>query len=266
MQRDIHHEIDRLAPHWHRIVRRPLDQDEIHRIEVRVGQPMPFGLEALLKRIGLFQDLWPFLFETPDDFAQATELLKSLTHDGSPDLFPFAGDGNGNITCVEIGDPSESLYLIDGEAGCIRPLGVSFLDRLHAVIEQTLRDIHQRPGNDRKHWHVQFTFNTEDVHPILRVFRLGGELDAGNHQWREQEISAGGVRRDVLDLRYNGEPLQLHKLTHGYWDAPLYSVDMREPALTAMGNSKIHTLSNLFEEAGMDARLISFGAQVEDPV
>ena len=23
MQRDIHHEIDRLAPHWHRIVRRP---------------------------------------------------------------------------------------------------------------------------------------------------------------------------------------------------------------------------------------------------
>ncbi|MDJ0839585.1 MAG: SMI1/KNR4 family protein [Acidobacteriota bacterium] len=258
-------QIERLTPFWDRIVRRPLSVEEIRGIEHGVGLPMPFGLQALLRRVGLFQDLFPHLFQTTDDFIQTSDFLKGLPGHEGAELFPFATDGAGNYYCLALGDPAEQIVMVDHDCAFMRELDICLGDWVRDQVERALATVEERVCNSRKHWHVQFTFATAEAEPIIRALERSG-LRKKDGAWEPVETSPSGVRRFIMALSLGRESVILNRLEHGFWDTPVYSLDIREPVATAMGNSRIRRLRQLFEMADVGCKLISYGPLVEDQV
>ena len=256
-------QIDRLTPFWDRIVRRPLSGEEIKSIEHGVGLPMPFGLQALLRRVGLFQDLFTHLFETVDEFTMTSEFLIGLFGEQGSKLFPFATDGSGNYYCLSPGDSEERIVRVDQDWAFISKLDIRLGDWVQEQVEQAVTNADDLACNSRKHWHVQFTFATQEADPIISALEDTG-LQKKQDAWEPAETSPAGVRRFIMALGLGKDAVTLNRLEHGFWDTPIFSVDIREPVAVAMGDSRIRRLNRLFERADVGCKLISFGPLVEE--
>src|SRR3954447_21592162 len=175
MAKSIREILKPLAPHWARIVRLPLSKSEVQDIERRVGLKAPTLLRDFLLKVGLFQELTHGIdssikfFDDPCDFPKERQFLVSLALARPTDLFPFGHDGMGNIYALSAAERENPyIYFVSHETR--KPARKArFSDWLQQTVQRVIRRVKRWPLNDRKAWHVEFTFDGISFDELKKV-------------------------------------------------------------------------------------------------
>ncbi len=252
--------LDRLAPIADKVILRPLSEAELEALEASVGMPMPSCAREYFALAGIFEDLTAYgtsdyeVIDRPDQFPQDRQFL--LKHFGQPaaDLFPFAGDGAGDIIAVAEGEEGGMLYFADHETAKIKKIG-PFTDWLASVVSAALTG--RRPANTEKKWCVQFSFNAQSPASILAVLGQFGSVNLGT--WSEPKVSPAKVYSSEAPLTFGQERLVLKRSEFHAWDKPKFYFDFEEPPNLADSASMIRKLHTSFRNAGLDYKLVDYG-------
>ena len=256
--------LEPLERHWDRIVRTPLSAAQVEELERQVGLPVPAPLREYLLAVGLFQDLtWGTssieVYDSTAEFASTRAFLTGLLPPKHAGLFPFGGDGAGNVYCV----PSQAeagtrIYFVDHENGKVSARK-EFGEWLESVVAKTLRGIRRRPPNARKVWAVQFSLPGITFPELLGLLGGVGEARAIDMEWADTTEAGLEVASAERRLEFNGRTLRVGKLEHAAWPRPLVSFDLREP-LQELEQSTIRRLDSLFRERWPGYKLVDYGA------
>jgi hypothetical protein len=128
----------KLEPIQQRVVRRPLNEEALASLEKETGLPIPTCLREYFKQVGLFQDLTTGgaseyeLFERAEEFPSSRKFLMEHFGKAGAELFPFAGDGDGNIIAAARGRGCDDLFFADHETLELKEVG-SFCDWLQVL-------------------------------------------------------------------------------------------------------------------------------------
>ena len=254
-----------LAPHWDRIVRRPMSGKEIDDLGRLVGLPVPQPLREFLEEVGLFQDLtwWQAsaieLYDAPTQFVSAREFLSRILPPKAADLFPFGGDGAGNIFCLPSADGVPCrIHFVDHETGKVSKKK-DFTDWLEAVVAKVLRGIRRRPKNDCKAWSVQFAFRQTSYSDLVELLRSIGKVKSLDADWMNRDTSPEGVTSTERQIEFNGQRLKIGQLECADWKAPILSFNMREPLHPGLARSQIRQLDALFRAKCPGYKLVDYG-------
>jgi len=210
--------------------------------------------------MGLFQDLTAYgtseyeVLDCLDQFRKDREVLVKNFGQSAANLFPFAGDGAGDIIAVAEEPEGGMLFFADHETLEIKKIG-SFCDWLSSVVESALKK--ERPANAEKRWCVQFSFRLSSPEPILTVMRQLGTASLG--EWSEPKISPSDVHSFEAPLFFGKDHLTLKRSEYWTWEQPMFSLDYNEPVGLAASNSVIRKLDAGFREASLAYTLVDYG-------
>jgi len=254
-----------LDPHWDRIIRQPMSAREVDALQRQVGISMPEPLRNYLRQVGLFQDLtwWETssieVYEQPSEFIAAREFLLKILPAKKAELFPFGGDGAGNIFCLPLADDMPCrIHLVDHETAKVSKQK-EFTVWLQSIVAKVLRGIRRRPPNERKVWAVQFMFRQTSFDELRKLLGSAGAVKLIDSDWGNPDKSSAGVRSTDRRLEWNGVPLQLTRMECSDWDSPMLSFDMREPLQQGLEHSRIRVLDALFKAKCPDYKLVDYG-------
>jgi len=254
-----------LDPHWDRIVRRPLTEDEVRALEDRVGLAVPPPLRDYLLNIGLFQDLTPGedqsieVFERPDEFADNYKSLCTILSSPSSRLFPFGHDGAGNV--YALGDSSGDgwpIHFIDHETRKDSVQG-EFLAWLEETVAQVLETIDQRTREGAKVWCVQFSFRGMSFEDLVKLLASVGTVRDIDGRWRNREGWPGQVRTAKRRIELDGRVFVVSRSAFYGWPSPSISFDMEEPVTCPSDESWIRKLDKLFSTKCPGYKLVDYG-------
>src|SRR5262249_29333666 len=217
-----------LKPHWDRIIRRPMPRPEVAKLEKQVGPPMPQPLRDYLMEIGLFQDLthWGVsaieVYESPEDFVAARRFLSDLLPPEGQGLFPFGGDGAGNVFCLPTAKSTPCrIQFVDHETRKIAQKK-DFTVWLQEVVAKVLRGIRRRAPNEHKVWAVEFSFSDTDYRDLVKVLRSAGKFKEIDRAWKKTKPTHG-VRVAERLIEFNGERIKVQQMECAAWHGPLLS-------------------------------------------
>ena len=254
-----------LAPHWDRIIRRPLDSVEVNELGQQVGLAVPAPLREYLMEVGLFQDLtmWEAsqieVYESVPEFVSARQCLNEiLPPKRAANLFPFGGDGAGNEFCLPSGEGPWRIHFVDHETGKVSKRK-EFTDWLQAVVKKVLRGIRRRPPNERKVWAVQFSLPGVSFEELLTLLSSAGTANGIDPEWMNSQTTEAGVTTTRRQFELNGERLTASRLEYAAWPAPRLYFDFRERLDSALEQSQIRKLDLLFKEKCAGYRLVDYG-------
>jgi hypothetical protein len=252
--------LSRLEPISDKVTRRPLRDEEIQALEAAVGVPMPSCAREYFRNVGLFQDLTAYgaseyeALEHLDQFREDRKLLVRYFGPAAANLFPFAGDGAGDIIAVAEGAEGGMLFFADHETHEIKKIG-AFSDWLSSVVETALKK--ERPANNEKRWCVQFTFRAPAPDPILAAMRRLGIVSLGG--WSAPKVSPSDVHSSEASLVFGKERLTLKRSEYRTWEQPMFSLDFNEPANLAASVSMVRKLDTAFRQADLAYKLVDYG-------
>jgi hypothetical protein len=254
-----------LGPHWDRIIRRPMSDKEVKKLEKQVGLPAPAPLRDYLMQVGLFQDLtwWEAssieVYDDASEFVLGRQLLAEILPAQKAELFPFGEDGAGNVFCLPTADGVPCrIHFVDHETAKVSKQK-EFTAWLQAVVAKVLRGIRRRPPNDRKAWCVQFTFRGNSFADLTKLLSSVGKVKSVDSDWTNRDVSPEGVTSTERRLELNGVRLKVSRLEHRAWDSPLLSFDMREPLQQGLEHSQIRVLDGLFKKKCPGYALVDYG-------
>lgn len=249
----------KLDPISDKVVRRPLSEDEIRAIEAVVDMPMPSCLREYFRAVGLFQDLTAYgtseyeILNQLDQFRESRQLLVK-NFDQSSNLFPFAGDGAGDVVAVAKESSEGMLFFADHETLEIRQMG-SFYSWLSSVVEAALKN--DRPANSEKKWCVQFSFRMQSPASIVAVMRELRPVNLG--EWSNPKVSPSNIHSSVAPLIFGEEQLILKRSDYQAWEQPMFSLDYSEPVHLSVSDSLICKLDTAFRATNLLYKLVDYG-------
>jgi len=254
-----------LDPLWDRIIRRPMSETEIDDLSNLVGLPVPKEFRDYLRHVGLFQDLthWNVssieMFEKPEEFSSARAFLTETLIHPQPDLFPFGGDGNGNLFCL----PSDegkicSIHFVDHGTGKVKQQK-AFSVWLESIVKKVLKNIEKRPLNEQKVWCVQFSFSKTVFLKLIELMSTVWKMELIDPDWMNHDTSPANVTSSDRRIRINGIIIKVRQLKYAGWEVPLLSFNMQEPCLIDIAQSKIRMLDALFKKKCPDYTLVDYG-------
>lgn len=252
--------LGRLEPILDRVVRTPLREEEIHTLETTVGVPMPSCLREYFSIVGLFQDLTSYgtseyeVLDRLDQFRGDRQLLVKNFGPSAANLFPFAGDGAGDIIAVAEAPEDGMLLFADHETHEIRRIA-PFCDWLSSVVEAALKN--ERPANSEKNWYVQFSFRLPSPEPILKVMALLGAVSLGD--WSKPKISPSDVHSFEAPLIFGKDRLTLKRSEYRTWEHPIFFLDYNEALNFPASGSMIRKLDAAFRQAIVNYKLVDYG-------
>ncbi len=217
-----------------------------------------------LTAVGLFQDLtWGTsaieVYGSTAEFASTRTFLTGLLPPKYHGLFPFGGDGAGNVYCLpSAAEAGTRIHFVDHETGKVSARK-EFAEWLESVVAKTLRGIRKRPPNARKVWAVQFSLPGIAFAELLALLNGVAEARAIDPDWTDTTEAGLEVSSAERRLELNGRTLRVGKLEYAGWPRPLVSFDLREP-LQAPERSTIRRLDALFRERWPGYRLVDYGA------
>jgi hypothetical protein len=257
----------RLEPIRQRVVRGPLNQEALASLEKETGLPIPRCLREYFLEVGLFQDLTTGsgceyeLFERAEEFPSIRKWLVEHFGKAAAELFPFAGDGAGNIIAAAPGKDCDRLFFADHETLELKEVG-SFCDWLSSVVNAALSD--EREENTLKHWFVQFSFKVATSEPVLKTLQRLGAVELG--AWSAKKTLPSGVETSQAPLRFAGEALVLKRSDFSSWESPRFSLDYDEPVTVAPEESRIRQLDAAFRQAAVGYQLVDYGPLLKSAV
>lgn len=250
----------RLEPIKGTVVFRPLNAEELQSLEREVGLPIPSALREYFGVVGLFEDLTARgnsdyeVFTRLNEFREMRQFLVREFGPPAANLFPFAGDGAGDVIAVKEGPEQAALFFADHETHKIREIG-PFSDWLSSVVAAALA--HNGSPNSQKKWCVQFSFRAATPEPILEVLRQFASVQLG--EWSSEVVSPAGVRSSSASLTLGTEKLLLKKSEYHTWTQPMFSLDFDEPATLSASESRIRRFDAAFRAAGLGYKLVDYG-------
>ncbi|MCC6613858.1 MAG: SMI1/KNR4 family protein [Anaerolineae bacterium] len=267
MTTSVHHILAPLEPYWDRIVRRPLSDESLARLEQVVGLPLPQCLREYLQVVGLFQDLTYvehnpiFVFEALAEYGAARrDLLDGLYGEIDMKLLPFGHDDAGDLYAVRAsGENDPRILFLRQDIPAAEATDMTFCGWLETIVTKALETIDQRRPNQAKTWRVQFTFRGGDIDAILQVMEQVGSATLEG-DWQHVETTQTGVGKATAQISFGDQQLMIRRLEYPQWIAPWYFVDMAEPLDVNGSGSVIEKLDDLFREQIPGYGLINFGA------
>ena len=258
-----------IDPFWDRIVRRPLSQMAIARLERSLGVPFPACLHTFLAQVGLFQDLTHtqnnaiLVFETVSEYTAARQdLLDGLYGEVDMKLIPFGHNGSGDVfALLGRADGDADIYFMRQETPSAEPTETTFTDWLESIVVETVAHMQRRLPNRDKAWCVQFAFRGASFDDILAAMRLAGEVGFDQH-WNALDTTPSGVRKLATHVTLDDMALTVRRLEYPHWVSPWYFIDMQEPLETGQRGSTIQKLDELFHDRVPGYGMINFGAVV----
>jgi hypothetical protein len=254
-----------LAPHWDRIIRRPMSDKEINDLQKQVGLPVPAPLRAYLKEVGLFQDLtmWQAsaieVYTSPAEFVAARRHLLEILPSKKAEIYPFGEDGAGNVYGLPCSDDEACrIHFVDHETATVSKRK-DFTDWLASVVAKVLRGIRKRLPNDRKAWCVQFTFRNTSFEELVKLLKSAGKVKLVDADWKNPDKSPATVASSERWLELDGVRRKVGRLAHKDWESPMLSFDMREPLHSGLEHSQIRALHALFKANCPGYRLVDYG-------
>lgn len=254
-----------LADHCDRIIRRPMTNEDIDDLERQVGLPVPPPFRDFLRIVGLFQDLTAWgvssieLYDHPSQFADARRFLSDLLPPKEQDLFPFGGDGAGNVFCLPAAAvPPLRIHFVDHETGKVSE-HKDFEVWLKAVVAKVVRGIRRRTPNEYKVRSVQFSFQRTSYDELTALLGASGPFQEVDSDWTNSSTSSAGVTSSDRRIEVGGETVQIQRLEYPSWDAPLLSFDLQEPLAKEPEHSRIRMLDRLFARRCAGYRLVDYG-------
>lgn len=249
-----------LGPISGKVVRRPLCDDEIQALEAVVGVPMPSCLREYFHAVGLFQDLTAYgtseyeILDRSDQFRESRQLLVKNFGQSAANLFPFAGNGAGDVIAVAKESSEGMLFFADHETLEIRQIG-SFYVWLSSVVEAALKN--DRPANSEKKWCVQFSFRMQSPASIVAVMRELRPVNLG--EWSKPKVSPSNVHSSEAPLIFGEEQLILKRSDYQTWEQPMFSLDYSEPVHLSLSDSLIRKLDTAFRATHLPYKLVDYG-------
>jgi SMI1 / KNR4 family (SUKH-1) len=244
-------------------MRRPMSPKEVAKLEKQVGLPMPEPFRDYLLELGLFQDLtrWEVspieVYEDASDFVAARRFLSELLP-RETQLFPFGGDGAGNVYCLPTGKGTSCrIQFVDHETEKITAKK-DFTVWLQDVVAKVLRGIRKRVPNERKVWAVQFSFSDTAYRDLVKVLRSAGKFKEIDRVWKKTEASDDDMTTTERVVALDGERVKVEQMECADWDGPMLSFDMREQ-LVAGQPSRIRSLDRLFNAKLPGYALVDYG-------
>jgi hypothetical protein len=258
--------LTRLEPIQQSVVRRPLSKEALASLEKETGLSIPHCLREYFQQVGLFQDLTTGaseyeLFERTEEFPSIRNWLLEHFGKAAEQLFPFAGDGAGNIIAAAPGKDCDRLFFADHETHELKEVG-SFCDWLSSVVEAALSD--ERAENSAKQWYVQFSFKVATPEPVLKALQRFGAVELG--AWTAKKTMPSGVETSQAPLKFRDEELALKRMDFSSWETPHFSLDYDEPVMIAPGESQIQQLDAAFHQANVGYKLVDYGPLVRNEV
>lgn len=242
-----------------------MSEAEVEDLASRVGLQVPPPLREYLLCIGLFQDLTHGgasnfeVFDTPQQFVQEREFLSEVLTPAQHDLFPFGGDGSGNVFAVSSSSKDGyPIYFVDHETGKVSRRK-DFRSWLEGVVAKVLKGIHKRPPNARMTWCVQFSFSNTSFGDLLDMLSSVGRVKEVDGGWENPDTSPDGVTSSERRIELDDEMLKVTKLECADWPAPMIFFDMDEPVLKGIEHSNIRKLNSLFTQNCPDYKLVDYG-------
>ena len=267
----VHQILAPLDQYWDRIVRRPLPDESLVRLEQEIGLSLPECLREYLQIVGLFQDLTYvennpiFVFESIAEYAAARrDLLDGLYGEIDMKLLPFGHNGAGDIYAVLSSDKEDAnIFFLRQDIPAAEATDMTFSTWLEGIVSSALETIDLRTPNHAKNWRVQFTFRSGDFDGILQVIQqLGSAILEGD--WQHNETTQTGVNKSTAQIWFADQTLRVRRLEYPQWIAPWYFIDMAEPLDVNGSGSIIQKLDDLFREHIPGYGLINFGAIEQD--
>jgi hypothetical protein len=250
----------RLEPINDRVFRSPMTEEELTAIERDVGMAIPSCVREYFRLVGLRQDLNSYQASEYEVFEHAGELLEQRQFllknfdSSAAALFPFAGDGAGNVVAAAQGKDCCTLFFADHETGKITEIG-TFCDWLAKVVEAALKQ--ERPLTSEKKWCVQFVFRVPTQAPIVHTLRQFGEVRVD--AWSPKKVTRAGVETSEARLTLGSEELLFKKSEYYTWTQPMFSFNYDEPATVPQDRSKIRKLDEAFRAADLGYKLVDYG-------
>lgn len=252
--------LSKLDPISDKLVWRPLSEDEIQALEAVVGVPMPSCLREYFHAVGLFQDLTAYgtseyeILDRSDQFRESRQLLVKNFGQSAANLFPFAGNGAGDVIAVAEESSEGMLFFADHTTLEIRQIG-SFYVWLSSVVEAALKN--DRPANSEKKWCVQFSFRMQSPASIVAVMRELRPVNLG--EWSKPKVSPSNVHSSEAPLIFGEEQLILKRSDYHTWEQPMFSLDYSEPVHLSLSDSLIRKLDTAFRATNLPYKLLDYG-------
>jgi len=229
---------------------RPLTAGEISDLERQVGLVAPSAFREYLDQVGLFQDLTHAasdyeVFDRVQEFVQARQFLQKNFDESATMLFPFAGDGAGDVIGAREIEGETLLFFADHETLEAEEIG-TFCDWLSDVVDAALTQ--QRPENDDKIWSVQFSFRAPDANPILQVLRRFGSVELGG--WTSKGATSAGVHCFEAPFTFERRNFLLKRSEYWTWNQPSFAFNLDESIAVPPNESLIRRLDAAFKAAG----------------
>jgi hypothetical protein len=194
------------------------------------------------------------VFDSVPDFVSAREFLTELLTPTHAGLFPFGGDGAGNLYCVPPTDVLTCrIHFVDHETAKVSK-GKEFTDWLRSVVAKVLRGVRRRPPNERKVWAVQFTFGRTSYDVLAKLLASVGSFKEIDRRWTNAGASKGSAPWKERWIELNGQRLKL------VWDTGMLFFDMRESLAKGPERSQVRKLNALFKEKCPRYQLVDYGA------
>lgn len=258
----------KLAEHWNRVVRWPLDADAIAELERQAGAQAPDSYREWLSVLGVEQDLVLVDDELGEMIVTEEQLVRHArwfaelpSEVGRP--FPIAFDGAGDVAVlVRSGDGADSPVLVfDHENRQFEQLLPSFAEWVESIVASTLETMPQRPTNAEKRWSVQFCFDGDNAQGIAETLGTIIPTELGSGDWEEAGSSPAGVVSFTRTLLIDGEAHQLKKAEYAGWAAPMLTLNFEEPPGLPEEQSVIRRAQTAFAKANVGYRtMVNYGA------
>lgn len=257
--------LEPLSDHWDRLVRTPLSDEEIDDIESGVGVPMPPILREYLETVGLFQDFClggvPSIitFTKQGEFSEEYKFLLELLGEKEKHLFPFGGDGAGNVYALSNATPEDDrIVFADHEFGTATA-ETPFFKWLKTVADDVSSGISDYLPNSQKEWYVQFSFEAPSPEEIFDTMASIAEIANIDSPWVKEKTSPAGVKSKVKTVLFNAAPLRFERNEYRGWPGPHFHFNFSEPVETPPAQSLIRMLDTVFTSRFENYKLIDYG-------
>lgn len=215
----------------------PISDEEIDALASALDRPLPTQIRELLRTIGCPQN---FCRRLPDDERKLVEMQRG------------AGDG----CFVFASDPNEDPIVCDATGRVFR---LDPYDRRHESVAESVeayvRLEAREPDPAPQAWHVQFTFQTNEVDEAMNALSeaLGSKAET---DWIHRDTSPAGVVTQCRRLSGPDGDYELSRLTYDGWESPTLALDYRfRPADIDRGRR----IARRLEETPYGFALVNYG-------
>jgi hypothetical protein len=259
----IDHFLKKIARYRSKVAIAPLIEEDVVRIEERLGRQLPEYYREFLLKIGLKQDLVPGLFNKVDDFKPLTDFLPP----GQSERFFQFGDNGGEDYWLLRSDDHSDLTIYEYEyygSGQINSLGRTFEDLLNEAVQHLEENASFLVDNSKKLWAVQFAIDTPGELEIVAALEdFGCTL---LNPVKRTEVSPAGVICSEGMIRLLNKDIPLKKQEYSAWATPCFYFDWEEPLEEMNNNSAIKRFEDQLKAKGLNVTLVDYGIQTKSDV